>query len=367
MIVAVAAASASSGLWLLKLWGWVSAWVALVLFVLALVLALDVVPPSVVSPTLAVVAESVVPQAFARLGLLPASLLLLPIILALRRAVPTLQMTSPATSHDSPPTIPIWRRLVLCAGVEIILVVPIGLALPAPPWSQIRESPLPGKRLRVLFVGNSQVFVNDVPGMLLALGAAAQPPQGISVGMVVGGGYSLHLHLSQGMAADVIEGQGPWDYVVLQEQSSTPTLFPEEMQRSLRRFDPMIRHAGARTVILATWLRPFHRDRFAQHQEAFVAIGQELSAPIVLANRAWEEVLQTHPELELYHPDQVHALPAGSYLAACTLYASLCGRNPEGLPATLRDPGGQLLVELPALQARWLQAAAWRAAQVSDR
>lgn len=364
MVVAVIVGSACAGLWLCKFWGWVNAWVALMLGLMSVVLAANILP---VSPLLAVIAESVVPEAFASWGLLPA-LLLVPMAIALCHTASAICAAPKTTAQDVPQALPLWRRLLLLAGIGGMLAVPVWIALPAPPEALIRASPVPGERpLRVLFIGNSQVFVNDVPGMLMALGAADQPPQSISVGTVVGGGYSLHLHLSQGLAAEVIERHGPWDFVVLQEQSSTPTLFPEEMHRNLRRFDKIIRNAGAQTVILATWLRPFHRGRFQQHQEAFATIGQELSAQVVPANLAWEEVLRTHPELELYHPDQIHALPAGSYLAACTLYAALCGRDPQRLPSTLHDAAGRQFVALLPDQARLLQAAAWRAVQANRR
>jgi hypothetical protein len=56
------------------------------------------------------------------------------------------------------------------------------------------------------------------------------------------------------------------------------------------------------------------------------------------------------PELELYVPDKRHPSLAGTYLAACTVYAALLGKSPVGNAYT---------AGLPADVARHLQQVAW--------
>lgn len=52
---------------------------------------------------------------------------------------------------------------------------------------------------------------------------------------------------------------------------------------------------------------------------------------------------------------------SGAYLSACVIYAVLMKRTPEGLPNRLYD-GNEIILELPAEEARQLQTIAWRAA-----
>jgi len=66
---------------------------------------------------------------------------------------------------------------------------------------------------------------------------------------------------------------------------------------------------------------------------------------------AWRNCLIERPKLELYHADNSHPTPAGSYLAACVFYAVLTGRNPRHLPA-------QITVDLQAGAGKVKRAAA---------
>ena len=60
------------------------------------------------------------------------------------------------------------------------------------------------------------------------------------------------------------------------------------------------------------------------------------------------------PGLELYMPDKRHPSLAGTYLAACTVYASLFGKSPVG---------NTYAAGLPADVAAHLQQVAWETAQ----
>ena len=61
-------------------------------------------------------------------------------------------------------------------------------------------------------------------------------------------------------------------------------------------------------------------------------------APVGLA---WQQVRREHPEIGLWDPDGSHPSRAGTYLAACVLYATLFGESPEGLSFTGHVPGGE--------------------------
>ena len=46
----------------------------------------------------------------------------------------------------------------------------------------------------------------------------------------------------------------------------------------------------------------------------------------------------TAPTVRLYVDDGSHPAPAGTYLAACTLAATIFHRNPQGAPARISGP-----------------------------
>jgi hypothetical protein len=186
--------------------------------------------------------------------------------------------------------------------------------------------------IRVLFVGNSHTFVNDLPAVLCAMGEAAQPPIALSVTEVVAGGYSLADHLADGAAAATIASSHP-TWVVLQEQSLMPLQARDSFRAAVRSFDAMIRNAHARTALFALPPRhDVHQDAASLHA-AYAEIGADVDARVVFVGDAWTELLAMHPDADLYQADGYHPRPAGTYLGACVFFAALTRRSPLGLPA----------------------------------
>src|SRR5688500_11647208 len=104
--------------------------------------------------------------------------------------------------------------------------------------------------LRVLFIGNSLTFWNEMPWMFeqVARSLGSHPRTRFSGRS----GMSLRDHWRQGNAQKAI-AEGPWDFVVLQAQSTEMMRDDEETSRYARMFDEVIRKAGAKTVIFLTW------------------------------------------------------------------------------------------------------------------
>src|SRR5258705_7247834 len=75
---------------------------------------------------------------------------------------------------------------------------------------------------RVLFIGNSYTYVNDLPGVVAALSREPQSPAWIDVDSHTPGGATWDDHDADPAVDDLI-AQG-WDVVVLQDQSQEPWL-----------------------------------------------------------------------------------------------------------------------------------------------
>ena len=205
--------------------------------------------------------------------------------------------------------------------------------------------------LRILFIGNSYVYVHDMPGMLSRLAEAGQPGACLQTDGVLVGGATLRDHWAEGTAQARIAAQ-EWDYVVLQEQSQTPLRAPRSFHASAGLFNGAIRDRGARTLLFATWARKHSpQDQAAITGEYHKAAG-DLGAEMAPAGAAWHSLAAVHPGIELYDPDGSGASPSGAYLTACVFYATLFRASPAGLPA----PAG-----VDPAHAPLLQQAAWAA------
>jgi hypothetical protein len=211
---------------------------------------------------------------------------------------------------------------------------------------------------RLLFIGNSYTFVNDLPGTFARL--AQSGGKRVETGMAATGGWILSDHLK---SADTLEKitSSTWDYIVLQEQSQIPAseLFRKaEMYPAARALTVKIREAGATPVFFVTWAHrqgwpeeklPTYASMQLQIDEGYVRIAEETKTRLAPVGFAWYKLWKQNPQLSLWQEDGSHPNEKGTYLAACVFYATLYKESPEGLNYT---------GNLPAEEAQVLQKVA---------
>ncbi|HYJ80120.1 MAG TPA: hypothetical protein VEW03_10985 [Longimicrobiaceae bacterium] len=212
----------------------------------------------------------------------------------------------------------------------------------------------PGGGKRVLFVGNSLTYTNDLPGMVQAMAAAAgETMQVVSVAVPA---YSLEDHWNDGDARTEIR-RGGWDVVVLQQG---PSSLPESrvlLLEYVRRFGAEIRAGGAEPALYAVWPSLQRAADFDRVSESYALAAQEVDGMLFPAGEAWRAAWRREPALQLYGADDFHPAAAGTYAAALVIFGKLYGRSPVGLPAQLRLRSGAE-VRLNADAAEILQRAA---------
>lgn len=241
------------------------------------------------------------------------------------------------------------------------------LAAGLPGAAQEDKKPDAPKAIRVLFVGNSQIYFNDLPKIVetLAESAPKDRPR-IRTARAVYGGASLESHWNKGVAKDTARtkiAEEKWDYVILQDYSFYTS--KESYAKHAGLFDELIRTNGARTVLLSTASFPHLVPKsFLELHDRHITVGKELKAPVAAAGKAclvyWGDNPTQEQILALYHADKGHPGPRGSYLYACTLYPILTGHSPLGL--THRVPGQPETIITPA-DAKRFQEAAWQVHQ----
>ena len=121
---------------------------------------------------------------------------------------------------------------------------------------------------------------------------------------------------------------------VLQEQRQTPVFDQAKFCQTARKLDGEMRSSGARTVLLMTWERPDsigYGVTTANLAAACNASGKELGAKAAPAGMAFARSLRGRPDIALYGQDG-HPTMAGTYLAACVLYATIFERSLVGDP-----------------------------------
>jgi hypothetical protein len=217
--------------------------------------------------------------------------------------------------------------------------------------------------MRVLFIGNSYTYQNNLPAMLDGFVRTLAPGTRLETGAVVVGGATLESHWEGGEARAAIQ-KGAWNYVVLQEQSllGGPSIDGVAIMNApeasflphARLFAQEVVAAGARPVFYMTWSRKADLEAQEVLTSAYTHISREQRGLLAPVGKAWLRVRRERPGLELYSEDGHHPGPAGTYLAACVLFTSLFDRPCLGAPRRLVG-GTETLVELPEDTARYLQ------------
>ncbi len=115
-----------------------------------------------------------------------------------------------------------------------------------------------------------------------------------------------------------------------------------------------VRAHGAEPMFLMTWAYQDKPEMTQGLAAAYTEAGRRNGAHVVPAGLAFANSMLRRPDINLYAPDKRHPSVAGTYLAACTVLASIYGVSPVGNSYT---------AGLPPAVARYLQETAWQTAR----
>jgi hypothetical protein len=222
---------------------------------------------------------------------------------------------------------------------------------PTPPAD---PDPLPdGPGPRVLFVGNSLTGL-DVPALVRTLAAEGGRPLNVRVSVMPGA--NLEDHWEQGQAREMLAG-AKWDFVVLQQGPSTRPDSQADLKRWATTWAEESRRHGAAPGLYMVWPVHTQANGFDLVSTSYRNAASAANARVFPVGEAWREALRRDPDVPLYDRDNLHATPAGNYLAALVLTHGLAGVRPQLAPDRVFLASGKV-IELPAEQATLLREAA---------
>ena len=198
---------------------------------------------------------------------------------------------------------------------------------------------------RVLFIGNSYTYVNDLPQLLWRVAESAG--DAVEYQSNTPGGCTFQQHCTN-QSMNLIQ-QGGWDVVVLQEQSQLPSfpqsqveveVFPyaQQLVNAVYTFNP-----EGEAMFYMTWGRKYGDQQNAQFfpvlgtyegmdsmlYERYLYMAREYDASVCPVGRVWRFLRTHHADIELYQEDGSHPSLAGSYAAACAFYTMIFRKSPQ--------------------------------------
>ena len=214
------------------------------------------------------------------------------------------------------------------------------LAMALPTWAQT-AAPAPARELRVLFVGNSLTYVNNLPRLLHAMAASQPGRPAITTMTYAAPGGTVAERWADGHAAAALR-DGHWDVLVLQERGGLLACLVDSerrqesecraSERAHRDFAELAASRGSRVLLLATWGPDGDWQR--RLDEAIRKLSGKLRSggadvavvPAGSTLRAWA---RRQPADAPAFPDGVHPGFPASLVMAAQLYRAVAGEDAQ--------------------------------------
>jgi len=237
----------------------------------------------------------------------------------------------------------------LLAGLFLCTLQGAGLAATAPKKTT-PDTPSPAS---ALFIGNSFFYYNNsMHEMFNKLATTANKDHKIRSTSVTISGAGLSWHNvdayfnPDGVGSYSFVGNNEvkfndpkrklFDVAVMLDCSQCPvhpTLRPVFFEYAKKHCDTIRKH-GAEPVLYMTWAYADKPEMTEGLAEAYTQAGNDNNMLVIPAGLAFAASVKQRPGLNLYEPDKRHPSLAGTYLGACTAYASLFKKSPEGIAFT---------------------------------
>ena len=175
------------------------------------------------------------------------------------------------------------------------------------------KGPIPVHTIKVLFVGNSLTYYNDLPQVFK--NEATQSNRIIETDMVAFANAALIDHWHNGNVQDMIK-TNDYDFVVIQQGPSSQEYGRQILFDYGRRFKDLCDQYGAELVYFMVWPARVNYQTFdaviANHREAAEA-NDALLAPV---GEVWKEHFDATGDFSYYGSDDFHPSEKGTEKAA---------------------------------------------------
>jgi hypothetical protein len=212
----------------------------------------------------------------------------------------------------------------------------------------ILDTEVPNRSYKLLFIGNSYTYVNDLPSLISSI--AKDFNIKIEKDQSTPGGYHLFEHITNTNTLSKIESQ-KWDYVIIQDQSVTPSMPIDNLNGNIEyAVVPLANkiydnNPNSTIMYYQTWGRrdgytivsdKVYEYDFKSHnkalREGYQRYADATNAEIAPIGDIWEKLYFDTKipfiKTEMWSSDGSHPSAIGSYITAVCFATKLFNINP---------------------------------------
>ncbi len=216
------------------------------------------------------------------------------------------------------------------------------------------------KMLNILFLGNSLMYYNDMPELFAKIATANGKKvnvQSVTKGSATISDFTDERTEVGSKAIPLLKNQS-WDLVIIEPSrriSPYENTVKDAELASAKKIQELAKAAGGDVLLYSVWgnnngtvieykaNNPTSMTEVASHlmtrkphtkfmHEVNLEFAEALGVKVALAGYAFENCIAKYPEFNLYHSDERHPSPIGSYLAAAVIYTTVFGEKVEKIP-----------------------------------
>lgn len=192
---------------------------------------------------------------------------------------------------------------------------------------------------RILFIGNSSTYYNQMP--LMVEGLAKANNINCEVKSITASSYKLTQFATTGNAynTEIVNAlsKEKWDFVILQEHRENIMGNLEATKNAITNLKSTIDSTGAKTILYETQADYIGNDFIIDGTSIYFdnitlqnymtkfyfSLGNKFDCKVAPVGVNYTRCMKEYPEINLYNSDMIHPTLEGSYLAACTLFQTI--------------------------------------------
>jgi hypothetical protein len=183
--------------------------------------------------------------------------------------------------------------------------------------------------VRVLFVGNSYVYYNNLAQMIGLITDSIDTKIICKKSTIGAATLEQHWNGSRGLKSKQIIASNKFNIVVIQDNSMWPLEHKDSLLFFGHLFCDYIKANGAKPYLYNTWAREKTPETQTKINEVYSELAKAENATVVPVGASWALARQTMPNMNLFHTDGSHPSALGTFLIALNFIKKITGTLPK--------------------------------------
>jgi hypothetical protein len=192
--------------------------------------------------------------------------------------------------------------------------------------------------LRVLFVGNSYIYYNNLPQMVSLISDSLNTKLICKKSTFGGATLGDHWNSRKGLRTQEILSQEKFDIVIIQDNSMWPLEHADSVLMYGKLFCDLIKSKKATPYLYSTWSREATPQTQADIDKVYQELALQTKAVLVPVGAVWAEAKTQKPGTQLYFSDGSHPSPLGTFLNALCFVKKITGLLPTKFATVYNYP-----------------------------